>query len=193
MEYARKVRLFLTSAVLLIASCSSTTFTAVWKDASYQTQPQKIMVVDTSQGLADRRLFEDEFVRSVKKHGADAIPSYPVMQNISRVDQKSVDAQAEALGADAVLTSRVTGYEANTWEAPWALYRDIYTDVQTSLYEVKTHRLIWTATTRTWQRDDMKDMYGIRSVVRRITNKMALEGLLKPEAPDVADREGAKD
>jgi len=194
MECAKKVRLFVTSAaLLLITSCTSTTFSSVWKDETYQGQPEKIMVVAITRGLAERRLFEDAVVRNVKKRGAEAIASYPMMQDISRANQETIDAQADVLGADAVLTSRVTGTETNTWQAPAALYEDNYTDIQTSLYEVKTHRLIWTATTRTWQREDMSDVYGIRSVVRRITNKMSQQGLLKPEPPDIADEEKVRD
>jgi hypothetical protein len=150
------------------------------------------MVVAISRGLADRRLFEDEFVRDVQKRGAEAIASYPVLQDPTSADRKTIDEQAEGLGADAVLTSRVTGLEAKDEEFPWASYENIYINIETNLYAVKTHRLIWTATTKTWQRQDMSNEYGIRSVVRSITKKISQQGLLKPEPPETADKEGAK-
>jgi hypothetical protein len=177
---------FLAFAVLLfLTSCSSTQFLSLWKDQTYQRHAEKIMVVGLSQGLADRRLFEDEFVRDVKNHGAEAIASYTVLQDASLTDSNAIDTRAEGMGADAVLISRVTGTQAEDvlFASPVVPHEftDIYVNIQTNLYEVKTHRLLWTASTKTWVRAGFLDKYGIRSLVKAIIKKMSQEGLLRPD------------
>lgn len=195
MEFREKPCLILAaSALLLMVSCSSTTltrFSSVWRDEAYQGHPVKIMVVCIPNGLADRRIFEDELVGDVTKHGAEAVASYSVLLDSSVTDTNAISMQAESAGADAVLTSEVMSTEASAVEFPWERNEDSYINIQTNLYATKANRLVWTASTRTWQRQGLFDKVAMRSVVRSITKKMSQQGLLKPEPPDIADKEGA--
>jgi|SRR5208337_2848012 len=199
MKYVKKFYPFLTLAVLLLlTSCAATTFSSVWKDQKYEGQLEKIMVVSSGQYKSDRRLFEDQFVREVKNHGAEAIASYTVLPDSSVTDSKAIEAQAIQMGADAVLTSTFTGavYEPQEIIPGFEIYEpgkgemsyvDVYINMQTNIYEVKTHRLLWTASTKTWQREGITDKYRIQSVVKAILKKMTKQGLLKPELSDVSE------
>ena len=191
-EYREKLYpIVAVAALLLMTSCSLTKFSAVWRDEAYQGRPDKIMVVADSRGLADRKLFEDQFVGDVMNHGVEAVASYPALLDSAITDTNAISLQAESAGADAVLTSTVTGTAATDVEFPWAHYRDSYLNVQTNLYSAKTNRLIWTATSRTWQRDGIFDRVVMQSLSRSVTKRMSQQGLLKPEPPDIADKEGA--
>ena len=58
--------------LFLFLACSSTKFTALWKDKTYQGHPEKILVINAFPNPATRRIFEDEFVMALKDRKIDA-------------------------------------------------------------------------------------------------------------------------
>lgn len=161
---------------VLVTACASTQLTSVWKDTSYQTRPAKIMVVGVAKIPLNRRLFEDEFVRQLKSRGTDAIASYTVIPDAQQGDQAAIAKKVAELGADTVLITRLVSKKFVQYYVPGTLYYpppfygtwpdyygygyrymytpgyivdDEYAIIETNLYEAKSNKLIWAASSET--------------------------------------------
>jgi len=188
---------------LMVASCVSTQLTSVWKDPSYQTRPAKIMVVGVARNPINRRLFEDEFVRQLKSRGTDAIASYTVIPDKQQGDQEAIAKKVNELGADTVLITRLiskkivqvyvpgTAYYPPPYYGRWPDYygygyrymytpgyiaQDEYAVIETNLYEAKSDKLIWAASSETGIGDNNQNL--IQSYISVMVNNMIGLGLL---------------
>ena len=155
-----------TVCFLVLASCSSTTLTAVWKDPSYQGgNLGKVLIVGVARNDAIRRLFEDEFTARLKARGTDASPSYRIIASTEMLDQDTVNARIESLGMDAVLITRFVNQKKETVYTPGTYYSGgwydwysrgygyvtspgYYTEYEvirlsTNVYETQTGKMIW--------------------------------------------------
>lgn len=107
----RKTTLFSIASILVMAlfisSCATTQLTSDWKNPSYHGQPQKILVIAVAKKPANKRIFEDEFVRQLKARGVNAVASYTLMPDKKQSDHEAIAAQMKEHGADAVLISRL--------------------------------------------------------------------------------------
>ena len=161
---------------MLVTACASTQLTSVWKDPSYQTRPAKIMVVGVAKNPLNRRLFEDEFVQQLKSRGTDAIASYTVLSDEQQGDPAAIAKKVAELGADTVLITRLVskkivqvyvpgspyypppfygtwpdyyGYGYRYMYTPGYIAEDEYAVIETNLYEAKSNKLIWAASSET--------------------------------------------
>ena len=165
---------------LLLFACTSTKFSSVWKDPSYQEHPAKIMVVSAFKDPGTRRLFEDEFVRALKDRGVDAVVSYTIMSDpIVFADRDLIAAQATSLGADTVLVNTPLGTRADEVGSPWGIYsyEDVYISTQTEVYDKTSNRLIFKVSSETWIRQDATSSRNIRSYINTLLNKLSRSGL----------------
>jgi hypothetical protein len=151
---------------LILASCSSTTLTAVWKDPNYQGgKLGKILIVGVARNDVLRRLFEDEFTARLKARGTDASPSYRIIPSAEMLDQDKVNAKIESLGMDAVLVTRYVNQKKETVYTPGTYYSGgwynwysrgygyvtspgYYTEYEvirlaTNIYDTETGTMIW--------------------------------------------------
>ena len=197
-----QISLFLLVA-LLVSSCATTQLNAVWRDPAYQAHPSKIMVIGVAKNPLNRRLFEDEFVQQLKAHGTDAIASYTVLPDAHQDDQPAIAKKVAELGADTVLITRMVSKKVvqvyvpgtsyfpppyyDTWPnyygygyrymyTPGYIANDEYAIIETNLYEAKTDKLIWAASSETGISDS--DPYLIRSYIDVMVNNMTGQGLL---------------
>jgi hypothetical protein len=188
---------------LLVTACTTTQLTAVWKDPSYQTRPAKIMVVGIAKSPVNRRLFEDEFVRQLKSRGTDAIASYTVVPDEKQADQEAIAKKVAELGADTVLITRLVskkivqvyvpgtpyypppyygswpdyyGYGYRYMYTPGYIADDEYAVVETNLYEAKSDKLIWAASSETGINDTDQNL--IQTYVGVMVKNMIGLGLL---------------
>jgi hypothetical protein len=92
---------------LLISSCATTQLTSDWKNPTYHGQPQKILVIAVAKKPANKRIFEDEFVRQLKARGVNAVASYTLMPDNKQSYHAAIAAQMKEHNADAVLISRL--------------------------------------------------------------------------------------
>ena len=83
--------------LVVLGACTSTKFSAVWKDETYEGHPGKILVISTFQNPANRRLFEDDLVKSLKDRGTDAVVSYTVMPDPAVSDKNTIALHAKDL------------------------------------------------------------------------------------------------
>ena len=203
LNYLRNPLVYLIPIALLLSACASTQLTSVWKDPSYQTRPTRILVIGVAKSPLNRRLFEDEFVRQLESRGTDAIASYTVLPDAQQGDQAVIAKKVAELGADAVLITRLVSKKVvrvyvpgtpyypppyyDTWpdyyvygyrymHTPGYIANDEYAVIETNLYDAKTDRLIWAATSETGINDSNKNL--IKSYIRVMVNSMIGLGLL---------------
>ncbi len=67
---------FIMLFIFLACASTSTKFSSMWKDETYQGHPEKILVISTFQNASIRRLFQDEVVKALKDHKVDAVVRY---------------------------------------------------------------------------------------------------------------------
>ncbi|MBL8539891.1 MAG: hypothetical protein JNK68_05915 [Betaproteobacteria bacterium] len=169
--------LFLLCTALVLAACASTTIRSAWFDTSYTGGPMKrIVVVGVGGQVADRRVFEDSFAAQLQAAGVEGIPGYTVASDETRMNDAAFAAAVEKSGADGLLVVRLLNVDTRTqvstamvpgpavW-GPWGPYGGGFygpmwfpatqvnqfdvAQVESSLYDTKTRRLIWSATTET--------------------------------------------
>jgi hypothetical protein len=188
---------------LMVTACASTQLTSVWRDPSYQTRPEKIMVVGVARNPINRRLFEDEFVRQLKSRGTDAIASYTVIPDKQQDDQEAIANKVKELGADTVLITRLVskkivqvyvpgtayypppyygrwpdyyGYGYRYMYTPGYIAEDQYAIIETNLYDAKSDKLVWAASSETGIGDSNQNL--IQSYISVMVNNMIGLGLL---------------
>ena len=203
LRYLRIPLVYLIPVALLLAACATTQLTSVWKDPSYHTRPAKIMVVGVAKSPLNRRLFEDEFVRELKSLGTDAIASYTILPDAQQGDQAAIAKKVAELGADTVLITRLVSKRVvkvyvpgtpyypppfyDTWPhyyeygyqylyTPGYIAKDEYAAIETNLYDAKTDKLIWAASSETGIRDSNKNL--IHTYIGVMVKNMIEQGLL---------------
>ncbi|RIL04754.1 MAG: hypothetical protein DCC71_12960 [Proteobacteria bacterium] len=191
------------SALVLLAAlalgCSSTRIVATWSDPeSAPVQFRKVVGVALSGDTTLRRIAEDEFVRVVGP--ALAIAGYRVLPDEEMRDRERAQARVEAAGADGAVVYRLAGVETRErwvppttyghawgywgWAAPMVyepgyLTTDRYVQIETTVYDVASARLVWAARSETLNPDDAHDV--IDEVVRASVDALREAGLLPPE------------
>jgi hypothetical protein len=161
-------------ATLILASCQATSIRSAWFDPSYAGGAMKKIVVAGMNGsVADSRVFEDIFAEKLRSAGVDGIPGYIVISEDAGVAEAPFSAAVENSGAQGALMVRLLGVVTRTQVYTtmvaggfgWGPYGGMYgpawypltevsqydvATVETSLYDVKTRRLVWAATTQTF-------------------------------------------
>jgi hypothetical protein len=166
--------------VFILLACTSTKFSALWKDEAYQGPPKKILVINTFQDPSIRRLFEDEMVKALKDHKVDAVVQYTVMPPDTVVsDKDAIAAQAKEVGADAVLITRPVG--ARRDPTGTGTSGDSYLNTQTDIYDMKTNKLISFASAETQIRESSTGSHHylkqVPSYVKDLVDKLSKAGL----------------
>ena len=159
--------------VVALAACQTTSFRSAWFDTSYDGGVLRKIVVIASDGTtSDSRVFEDVFVQRLNAAGVIGVPGYSTIPPGARGSEGPFSAAVAAIGADGVLMIRLLRVDTRTqvstvmvpgpmW-GPWGGFYggpgwypatnvtqfDIAT-VESNLYDARTKRLIWAATTET--------------------------------------------
>jgi hypothetical protein len=162
--------------LFLFIACTSTKFSTLWKDETYQGHPEKIMVINAFPNPANRRIFEDEFVKELKAHRIDAVISYTSMPDPVVSNKDAIAAQAKRVGVDTVLINRPIGTTTRE-TAGFTTYQDLYINTQIDVYDMKSNRLILSATAETWIRQDIPYSVHIKSYVKDVVQRLLQQGL----------------
>ncbi len=158
---------------LLLVACQTTSIKTAWFDPGYTGGAmKKIVVVGVGGDVANRRVFEDVFAQKLRAAGVDGIPGYTVIGDDARVAEAPFAAAVEKSGAQGALMVRLLGVDTRTQVSTtmisggfgWGPYGGMYgpawypvtevnqydiATVEASLYDVRTRRLVWAATTET--------------------------------------------
>jgi len=161
-------------ATLLLAACQTTSIKSAWFDPSYTGGAMKrIVVVGVGGNVADRRVFEDIFAQKLRAAGVDGVAGYTAIPDDAHAAEAPFSAAVEKSGAQGVLMVRLLGVDTKTQVSTamvpgglgWGPYGGMFgsawypvtevrqydiATVETSLYEVRTRRLVWAATTETF-------------------------------------------
>ncbi|HTP06289.1 MAG TPA: hypothetical protein VMM54_14175 [Nitrospirota bacterium] len=165
---------------ILFTACTATKFTGVWMDETYQGHPAKIMVIAVSNTPATRRLLEDAFVKELKDYETDAIVSYTALPDQLVADKGVINAKAKEVGADTVLITKAVGRKTGTTQSLWAAYPNEYIDTKANMYDVKSGKLIWTASLETWIKDTSSKESQIQAFVKVIVRRLSEQKLVNP-------------
>lgn len=161
-------------AALMVAACASTSLQSAWYDTSYNGGAfKRILVVGVGSNVANRRVFEDIFSQRLSATGTQGIPGYRFLGDDARTNEPAWNAGVAQSGADGLLLVRLLGVDTKThvyttmmpgpmygpYYGPWwgpsmvavpqVTQYDI-ANVETSLFDVKTKRVVWAATTQTF-------------------------------------------
>jgi len=165
---------------ILFTACAATKFTSIWKNETYQGHPVKIMVIAVSNTPATRRVLEDAFVKELKGYETDAIVSYTALPDQLVADKGAINAKAKEVGADTVLITKAVGRKTGTTGSPWGVYEDEYINTETNIYDVKSGKLIWTASSETWIKETASAGSRIRAFVKVIVRRLSEQELVNP-------------
>jgi hypothetical protein len=174
-----KISLHFTAVVtlLFLFSCTSTKFPLTWKDETYHGHPKKILVINAFPNSVNRRLFEDELVQALKDRGIDAVASYTLTPSPEASDKKAIEAAAKEVGADTVLINRALGTTDVSSGYGYLTYVDLYINTQTDVYDMKSNRLVLSASAETWIRHGEPYSSRIHSYVKDLVHKLSQQGL----------------
>jgi len=160
-------------ATLTLVACQTTSIKSAWFDPGYTGGPmKKIVVVGVGGNVVNRRVFEDVFAQKLRAAGVEGIPGYTVIQDEARAAEAPFAAAVEKSGAQGALMVRLLGVDTKTQVYTtmisggfgWGPYGGMYgpgwypvtevnqydiATVEASLYDVRTRRLVWAATTET--------------------------------------------
>jgi len=167
-------------AALLVAGCATTSIQSAWYDTGYTDGPfRKVVVIGIHNNIANRRVFEDIFAAKLAAAGIEGVPGYTVLPSDPHADEPTVSAAVAKTGADGVLTVRLLSVDTRTrvsttmvpaggvygpymgwggyggWWGPQMIAVPEVTqydvaNVETNLWNVRTKRVVWAATTDTF-------------------------------------------
>ena len=116
----------LLSSVLVVlfslTACTSTTLTSVWRDPTYTSYIESIMVVAVTEKTRDRLIFESEFVEEFKKVGVTAIASADVTSTEEEIDENDILAEARQQGVTTILVTHLIGVDEKSVYHPPKTY-----------------------------------------------------------------------
>jgi hypothetical protein len=188
--------------MLLVAACASTKLINSWRDSRYNGPPlTKILVIGVTKQSGIRRTFEDVFTQHLAANGVTAIPSYTLIPEDGEVSRERLGEALEQSGADAVLITRLVkvdrqmqyypgtyigppylgfyGFYSSAWmgfyDPPQAYTYDVVTS-ETTLFQAKGNRLLWSGTSETFSPQDVRK--DTEQFAAMITKALAQQGLI---------------
>jgi hypothetical protein len=185
------------SLISVAMACTTpTTITDVWKDPGYTSGPMKKIIVHGA-GMSDttRRTFEDRFAAALSARGVQAVQAYRVYPD--RVPEKEVVRRyLEDDSFDGALVANFRGVETRVsvtpssdfytyygrWDSAY-ITTDRYVKAETSLWDPRTGKLVWSAVSETENPSSSRD--AADSVVDKIMSSLTDANLI-PKGPNVA-------
>ena len=159
--------------VMLLQGCAATRVISVWVDPEYRGDTiDNIFVVGVAKDGGLRRIFEDEFVALFRERGMNATASYRMLPDKDLHNEKKLDSSVQQSGSDFLLMTRVIDIRRQTQYVPpeyvyvppphyyrgwYRYYSEAYmvspgysveyktAVLETTIYDVKTDTLLWTA------------------------------------------------
>jgi hypothetical protein len=202
----RILALAITVTLSVIGCASSTKIVNQWVDPEYGPSSfRRILVVGVSKQPSIRRTFEDEFVAKLKSEGVDAVPSYRYIPEDAQVDEDHLRETVKRANADGALITRLVRVQRKTeftpgfyqpapgftfgfyrgYSSAWLgyyepprIYRyDVYVS-ETSLYDLRKNRLVWSGTVQTTDPGDINKE--IKQYVEKVIDALKSKDILPP-------------
>ena len=189
-------------SVLLLWACASTKLVNTWRDSAYTSPPlTRILIIGVTKQSGIRRTFEDLFAERLRADGVTAIQSYTLIPEDGEVSHERLARAVEQSGVDGILITRLVrvdrqvqiypgtyvgppfvgfyGFYSSAWvgfyEPPQVYAYDVVTS-ETTLFDAKSDRVIWSGTSETFAPQNMrKDTQEFVSIMARA---LAAQGLI---------------
>jgi len=188
---------------LVLAGCSTANFiVSEWRNPAYVAPGFKtVMVGGLSEQTSVRRNFEDEFLAQLKAAGVDVLPSYRYLPDDEKIDDAKLKQVARKAGADALIVARPVkveqkteygpsyyptpsigifgGHVAGVWQVPYgapSITRYTEYTSEATLYDVAKDEIVWTATLRTSELENLKT--AVKLYVESVINALKEKNLL---------------
>jgi hypothetical protein len=190
--------LFAAVAMLFAGGCSSATITNTWK-APGLTGPihfDKIVALVIYQDGTIRRAAEDAIVENI---GPDrAVAAYNIVTEEDRRDVQKLKAKLQSAGVDGAVTMKLIDKKNETTYVPGSpgyssfygyygyggyvgtpgyFVTDTIATVETRIYSVKEDKLLWSATTETYNPSNVRD--NVRDIAKAIGAELRKEKLIE--------------
>lgn len=179
-------RAVLVLATLLLTACAGNTqITNTWRDTEFSgSRFQRVLVMGFGEDGANRRVFEDQFVRTLLAAGVSAIPSYTFVSGLTETDLPRVKEAVAKSGADGVLTTRLVGvdkrvavypgqpvfvpavgyrrgfyrYYTSVMVTPPTTYNYEVVTLETNLWQAVGEHLVWSGTTESFAPENAREI-----------------------------------
>jgi hypothetical protein len=195
--------LFVVAAVAWAACSTETKTTTGWRDPSYGGGPMtNALVVGAAVDSASRRTLEDALALALRTSGVRAAASYTVFESLppnadalrgaafqAGIDWivvarlRSVHEQTSVSPAAGPAGARVLDDEAGwpAWNAP-VVTTDEIVAFETTVWDARTRKLVWTAFTQTTNPKSGKDF--ATSLAKELTQSWSAASLLPGHGPE---------
>jgi hypothetical protein len=172
-------KVFGLASAAVLAACAGTQLKEQWRDPNYQktAAPQKVFVLAVTTRDQRRRTIEDQFVQRLRKAGADAVSSYPVLSIVGPTNMEAVKQAVQNSGATLVLTVRLVnvkqqtnvtsggyygpasfgGYYSTAWAGvydPPQVYSYNIFRTEARVFDVQSDKIVWAGTLDTTEPSD---------------------------------------
>ncbi len=166
-----KGRILLVLMLTINAGCMATRFSNVWVDETYQKGPMKdVLVVAIFPNPERRIMVEDEMAKQLRSRGVNAVRSYVEFGGKQPGKDEAI-ARLNKLGINAALVTRFVEKQYKSYDTypdeyktalkqwdtnrlsppgPFEAEPQNYAVIETSLYDVGTQKMIWSALSETW-------------------------------------------
>jgi hypothetical protein len=174
----------------VVAGCASTTMQSTWRDPAYAGGAfRKVLVLGQSaRDVTARRVLEDTLAAQIRATGADAVPGWQFLPGEGPLDEAGFNASVAASGADGMLMVRLLGIDTQTnvstvlmpgpgfgwygyysrWYAMPQVTQYQIALVETTLFDVKSRRIVWSGTSETFNPTSVqKDAPGYAELIVR--------------------------
>jgi hypothetical protein len=191
---------------LLITGCSREAKITKLKDVEKYEFYSKgrldnVLVVGKPRIEENREDFEDHFSKALRRRGTDAIPSYELILDMQDLNRENVKNAAIEAQTGAVLVTRVVGVDNTNVTMPGHTSVDMYTGprggtimmgpyiqgpyvknvtmvrVETALFETKTEKMIWHASSKILNPDSVNE--AINDFSKAILSQLREDGYVR--------------
>ena len=195
MKLLRPIALVL---VLTLAACATTTVRDQWKDPSFHGPPaSNAVVVGIAKSETTRRVFEDTFAQQLAAAGVHAVAAYTQVKagDDGRIQLPEFVRQSSA---DVVIATRVQrvqqktdvyptytpvgyggfyGWYGTAWAATPTISQYEVVTLETTVWDPKTEKLIWAATTQRIASGDVPK--ATEQLAQTLIPRMKADGVLR--------------
>ena len=200
-----KIALILAGA-LYISSCANTKISQSWVEPNHKKAYNDILVIGIAESEQNRRAFESYFVEELQAMGVEGVASYKLIKG-SKIDREVVTRAIKGLEIDAVIVTHLVGVDEETiyrlsmdympmygggyYGGLYSYYPHVNTYVQrpgyytthetytleTSLYDVESEELVWSARSRTFAPESVDEV--ITDLTKLLIKDLSEKNLIK--------------
>ena len=187
-------------AALTLAACTTSQKTSEWRDLAYAGQKfNNVLVIGVAKEATVRRMFESNLVDGLTEKQLAAAPSYSIMDHQEEISEEAVETAIIGKHFDAVLVTHLVGveqkevYRPPTYSAGIGYYgyysaaharvyepgyyeRYKVVKLETTLYDVKTKKPIWSMQSDTI--DPQADEKLIKAVIDAVIKALSEQALI---------------